>query len=229
MTSRVREAMRRGRRDLHQEMSVPALYIPVGGATPIPVTVRPHDVPGANGKPGGSDPGYAQTADLKPHLIFLAEEVPFALRVNAVVSVEPGEAYRILFTHPAHGITIQADVVKLSAAEAAGLPVPLVAGPSGVSPQTIVMLPPCGQTGDVLRKRSDSDFDLQWQRGSFTFEQASPSMTWTIPHNFGRIPVIAIVGADGHEIEAEIIHSAPDYNTTSLNFLEAVSGAARLS
>lgn len=125
MTSRVREALRRGRRDLHREMSVPALYIPVPNATPIPLTVRPQDLPGANGKPGGGDQGYAQVADLKPKLVFLAEEVPAPLRPETgVVSVEPGEAYRIKFVHPAHGVTITADVVRLSAAEATGLPVP---------------------------------------------------------------------------------------------------------
>lgn len=124
MSRRVREAMRRGRRDLHREMSVPALYIPVPNATPIPTTVRTHDLPNANGKPGGRDDGYAQNADAKPRLIFLADDAPALIRVNAIVSVEPGEAYRIQFVHPAHGITITADVTKLTAAEAQGLPVP---------------------------------------------------------------------------------------------------------
>lgn len=124
MTSRVREALRRGRRDLHREMSVPALYIPVPNATPIPCTVRPQDLPTANGKPGGADAGYAQQSDAKPRLIFITDDAPVMIRVNAVVSVEPGEAYRISFVHPAHGITITADVTRLSATDAAGLPVP---------------------------------------------------------------------------------------------------------
>ncbi|MGN5375806.1 hypothetical protein [Sphingomonas hankookensis] len=232
MTSRVREALRRGRRDLHREMSVPALYIPVPNATPIPLTVRPQDLPGANGKPGGGDQGYAQVADLKPKLVFLAEQVPAPLRPKTgVVSVESGEAYRIEFVHPAHGVTITADVVRLSAAEAAGLPLPvdLTVSPPVVRTPVGVLDLSGGATGDVLRKHSDGDYDLMWVPGSFTFEQAEPRMSWTIPHNMGRIPVIAVVGTDGHEIEAEVIHSVPDYNTTTLNFLEAVAGAARLS
>ncbi len=106
-------------------MSVPALYIPVPNATPIPCTVRPQDLPGANGKPGGGDQGYAQVADLKPKLVFITDDAPGHIRVNAVVSVEPGEAYRIAFVHPAHGVTITADVVKLAGADLLGLPVPV--------------------------------------------------------------------------------------------------------
>lgn len=105
-------------------MSVPALYIPVPGATPIPCTVRPQDLPAANGKPGGSDVGNAQIADLKPRLIFITDDAPTMIRVSAVVSVEPGEAYRIAFVHPPHGVTITADVTRLSPVDAVGLPVP---------------------------------------------------------------------------------------------------------
>lgn len=106
-------------------MSVPALYIaPVVGAIPFPCTVRPQDLPGANGKPGGGDQGYAQVADLKPKLVFITDDAPPVIRVQAVVSVGVGEAYRIALVHPAHGITITAEVTKLSATEAAGLPVP---------------------------------------------------------------------------------------------------------
>lgn len=121
---RVREALRNGRRDLHREMSVPALYIAVPNAVPIPCTVRPQDLPNANGKPGGSDAGYAQQADTKPRLIFITDDAPAMLRQNAIVSVEPGEAYRISLVDPPHDITITAHVTRLSLAEAAGLPVP---------------------------------------------------------------------------------------------------------
>lgn len=50
MNSRAREALRRGRRDLHREMSVPAFYIAMTGAQPQLCTVRVNDVPNANGR-----------------------------------------------------------------------------------------------------------------------------------------------------------------------------------
>lgn len=123
MAGRAREALRRGRRDLHREMSVPALYIAAPGAAPFPCTVRTHDIPAANGKPGGN--GYAQQADIKPSLIFLTDDAPLLIRVGAIVSVANGEAYRIGVVHPPHGITITADVTRLSATEAANLPLPV--------------------------------------------------------------------------------------------------------
>jgi hypothetical protein len=105
-------------------MSVPALYIASSGSTPLPCTVRPQDKPSANGKPGGGEQGYAQQVEVKPQLIFIADDAPAMIRVNAIVSVEPGEAYRISYVHPPHGITIAADVTRLPAADTAGLAVP---------------------------------------------------------------------------------------------------------
>jgi len=112
------------RRDVHREMAVPALYLVREGATARPCTVRPHDLPSANGRPAGSDQGLAQQIDLKPRLVFIADDAPKPIRVGAIVSVEPGEAYRISFVHPPHGITTMADVTRLDAHEAADLPVP---------------------------------------------------------------------------------------------------------
>ncbi len=124
MNSRAREALRRGRRDLHREMAVPAFYIAVPGAEPLDCTVRVSDVPGANGRPGGRDSGYAQQADAKQSVIFHTDDAPEFIRVHAIISIGEGEAYRIGVVHPAHGDTVTADVARLPADEAADLPAP---------------------------------------------------------------------------------------------------------
>lgn len=113
------------RRDLHAEMQVPALYIAVPAATPFPCTVRQHDKPEVmTVTPGTTQTGLAQAQITSDRLIFITDDAPPLIRNNAVVSIAPGVAYRINHTHPAHDITITAEVTRLSAAEAAGLPVP---------------------------------------------------------------------------------------------------------
>ena len=111
------------RRDLHREMSVAALYIPVPGAMPIPCTVRPHDKPQDNGQLQGSS-GYAKVAKTEDTLVFITDDAPPMFRTNAIVSVGPGEAYLLKFVRPPHGITVTAIVERLKAADTVGLPVP---------------------------------------------------------------------------------------------------------
>lgn len=125
MMGRARQALRQGRRDLHREMSVPALYIASTGVTPLPCTVRPHDKQEAHGALAGSSVnGAAQIQDIAPRLIFMTDDAPAHIRRGAIVSVEAGEAYRIELVQPQHGVTITAEVVRLTAADAAGLPLP---------------------------------------------------------------------------------------------------------
>lgn len=118
----IRDAIRAGRRTLHADMAVPALYIATPGATPVPVSVRVHTKFGAIGRLMNNADGAA-AEELKPRLIFLVDEIASVARL-AVVSVEPGEAYIIDFAQPRDDITITAFVTALDATEAAGLPVP---------------------------------------------------------------------------------------------------------
>lgn len=120
----IRDIKRDARRRLHTAMAVPALYIPVTGATPVPVTVRVHTKFTAIGQLSG-DPEWAERAEAEPHLIFLASEVPTPRAKTGVVSVEPGEAYRIETTDPVDDAGfIKARVTRVPVAEAASLPVP---------------------------------------------------------------------------------------------------------
>ena len=125
MVSRFREEKRRMRRDLHLEMSVPALYIPVPNATPVPCTVRLwlKSEGSMLGDARASSLTAADRAEPEDRIRFDRGEL-MLLRNSAVVSVEAGEAYRLDFVYPADDQFQTARVVRLSAAEAADLPVP---------------------------------------------------------------------------------------------------------
>lgn len=112
------------RRDLHNALQVPALYIATVLSEPLPVTVRIHGRFQRLGEIRNSDYfNAAEREDVSPRIIFMREQVAMPAR-NAVISVEAGEAYSIDRTEPADDISITAFVVRLDADEAAGLPVP---------------------------------------------------------------------------------------------------------
>jgi hypothetical protein len=125
---RFRELKRQMRRDVHVEASVPALYIPVSNATPVPVTVRVHRrLDGPTIGDSGSFSGFSNEAMLaitEDRLRFKRSELPSHLRINAIVSVEAGEAYNVEFWYPRDDEFITARVTPLPEGEAAGLPVP---------------------------------------------------------------------------------------------------------
>lgn len=125
--SRFRDIKRQARRDLHSEMLVPAFYIPVPNATPIPCTVRvwrKREDPMTGDLPGYS--GGAQMAVTEDRIRFFLPELPAIRRNGAIVSVEAGEAYRCEFFYPEDDEWQTARVVPLKAAETVGLPVPVV-------------------------------------------------------------------------------------------------------
>lgn len=122
---RFREIKRQMRRDVHNEASVPALYIPVPSATPVECTVRVHrraDYPMMGDSPMFT--GEAMMAVTEDRLRFLRSDLPDYLRTNSIVSVETGEAYNIEFWYPRDDQYVTARVTPLTEAEAAGLPVP---------------------------------------------------------------------------------------------------------
>lgn len=120
-----RDHKRQMRRDVHQEMCVPALYIHALGATPWPLTIRgPHNKrPLSVGNLPGSD-GWAEREDAQPRLVFMRAELPEAFRVGAIISVEAGEAYRLGVMLKPDDIVQVVEVTQLDETEAAGLPLP---------------------------------------------------------------------------------------------------------
>lgn len=118
--------MRKGRRKLHDYMSVPALYFPfpyVAGETVVQeITVRIHDKFVAFGDLKGTTFNYAEMEDDSPRIIFMRNEVEPSR--NYIVSVEAGSAYRVDAPMAPDDITITARCARLHTSEAAGLPVP---------------------------------------------------------------------------------------------------------
>ncbi len=108
---------------LHEGLSVPALYIESTGAEPEYIHVRVHTTWGQVGDVKGTSYAYAELQDTKPKLIFLVAEVPEPYN-GAIISIAPGEAYRIDNVLPPENITVAAEVHRVSASTAAGLPVP---------------------------------------------------------------------------------------------------------
>lgn len=121
----IRDIKRAARQRLHTALAVPALYIPVTGADPVPVTVRVHTKFDAVGQLNG-EAQWGQRAQAEPHLIFQATDLPAnGLRVKAVVSVEAGEAYYIDHSDPVDDAGfVKARVTAVPAATAEDLPVP---------------------------------------------------------------------------------------------------------
>lgn len=116
-----RDHKRKARRQLHQRLAVPAIYIAPGGAQTA-CTVRLHTTFPAIG--GDIEGGYqfgAERFDQTPRLVFLLEEVASPIRAG-IVSVGPGEAYQIDSVREPDDITITANVFKMSVTT--GLPVP---------------------------------------------------------------------------------------------------------
>jgi len=124
MPSAARIIKRAARRDLHRELQVAAYYYAVTGAPTqtlcsIRLWIRNEHNLSMDGLPGAIHATLAED-----RIRFLLPEFSAPLRNNALVSIEPGEAYRIDHLYPADDEFQTARVTRLSAAEAAGLLTP---------------------------------------------------------------------------------------------------------
>ena len=118
-----RERIRDGRHRLHERMGTPAIYMPIAGSkSKSLITVRVHEFWRSLGDLKGTNFNYAEVEDISPRIVFLVSEV--TPKRGAIVSVAPGEAYRVDLVLPVNGITVTAKVVKFSAEEAKAFPVP---------------------------------------------------------------------------------------------------------
>ena len=110
------------RRNLHQHMKVPALYID-GEEDPVEVHVRIHTQWAALGEVSGTSFDYAEKEDIIPRIIFDRSEVDNPAR-NSIVMVSAEEGYRVDSTLPIDLEWRTAKVSRLMAAELVGKPVP---------------------------------------------------------------------------------------------------------
>jgi hypothetical protein len=126
MTS-ITDIRRRARRDLHNALRVPALFID-GMSTPVLVHVRLHVKEDIFSRwVGRVGVELAGTEEIQPKILFMRDEITDAaleIKRNVVISVYPGEAYRLDRALPFDDITVSWMAVRLTAREATGLPVP---------------------------------------------------------------------------------------------------------
>lgn len=119
----IRDIKRRARRDVHKHLRVPVLYLESRNARPVKCFMRIHTSNQALGDMKGTSFSYAERTEFTPSIIIDRTEIARPMR-GAIISVEPGEAYRIDHVEPADGETIKATVVPLTAEQASGLPIP---------------------------------------------------------------------------------------------------------
>lgn len=128
--SSFRDHKRRARRQLHQRMNVPALFLMAPDTLPedaIPVTIRLHTKWDALGDQKGTSLNSAEMESLVPKAILMLDQLPFGVRDlprTAILSVEIGEAYRIDHAEEPDDISVTVHIVRLSAEKAQDLPVP---------------------------------------------------------------------------------------------------------
>ncbi|QXV73596.1 hypothetical protein [Rhizobium phage RHph_X2_30] len=118
-----RDIKRKARRDVHQHLRVPALYLATREATPVECFVRVHTKFAALGDMKGTNFNYAEREEETPKLIIWREEISQPAR-NAIISVETGEAYQIDSVQPADDLTITVNVTAMDSEDTVGLPVP---------------------------------------------------------------------------------------------------------
>lgn len=123
-----RDHIRRARRQLHEHLHEPALYLPswpyagAGELPALPITVRVHENGIRLGDLKGTNFNYAEIEDDSPRIIFMLDEIDPAR--GAIISVEPGRAYRLDAREAPNDISVAFSAHRLNEREREGLPVP---------------------------------------------------------------------------------------------------------
>lgn len=122
-----RDIKRKARRVLHNHMRVAALYLAPNEA-PVLLHVRVHTKWDATTMDSGSGNGTAVARQsIMPKILFMLDEVEAQdarLVRKGIVSIEPGEAYRLDNDEPVDDISVSWIVSALRESEAEGLPLP---------------------------------------------------------------------------------------------------------
>ena len=105
-----RETKRQARRQLHEHLSEPALYLTDTSAEPQSCTVRLHLKFDELGELLRG--GFAERQEIAPRIVFLSEQVQPAR--NGIVITQDMGAWRVDNDLPPDDITITAEVVRLT-------------------------------------------------------------------------------------------------------------------
>jgi hypothetical protein len=109
-----REQKREARRIVHNTMALDMKFFQTATSSPVDVRARLHTKFTQIGDDRSM--GWAEIEAIKPRIIFMLDELPAGLKLdrNAVVLVQPGEAYNIDNTLPADDISVTAEVTRLT-------------------------------------------------------------------------------------------------------------------
>ena len=126
----IRSIRRKARRDLHNALRVPAVYVPKVG-DPVVVHVRDHTKFRVNAIEGAVRSGNGQMVDrqeMAPSIIFMRDELAtlgITLLRGGIVSIERNEAYRLDNAEAPDDITVKWFVTAINnVSELTNLPLP---------------------------------------------------------------------------------------------------------
>lgn len=127
----IRDIKRAARRDLHEALKVPAIYLPpVDDPDPYPVHIRIHSKWDATTMDSQTLQGtMVSRQSIFPKILFMRDELDaqgIILRRGGIVSVEAGEAYKLDNSEPPDDISISYFVTQLDPDATVNLPVPEV-------------------------------------------------------------------------------------------------------
>lgn len=118
----IRAIRRKARRDLHNALQVPALYVPLTG-DPTLLHVRDHTKFRVNAIEGAVRSGNGQMVDrqeMAPSIIFMRSELAdlsVTLVKGGIISIEAGEAYRLANAEAPDDITVKWFVTAITNVE----------------------------------------------------------------------------------------------------------------
>lgn len=126
----IRTIRRKARRDLHNALQVPAVYVPLVGAS-ILLHVRDHTKFRVNAIEGAVRSGNGQMVDrqeMAPSIIFMRDELAskgIVLIKGGRISIDCGEAYRLENAEAPDDITVKWFVTAITnESELRALPLP---------------------------------------------------------------------------------------------------------
>lgn len=125
----LRDIKRRARRDLHDEMQVPAMFLVDLLSPGVLIHVRVHVKFDQVGKITARNSEWMLVEDKAPEIVFMRDELAekgLTLVRNVVISVEVGEAYTIDRLKAPDDISITAVVNVMRPEDTEGLAVPEV-------------------------------------------------------------------------------------------------------
>lgn len=106
----------------------------------------------------------------------------------------------------------------------------------GGSSSAINGIPQGGTTGQILAKRSNSNYDVGWVTGggggsgspdSYVHQQMIPASQWIINHNLGFYPSVTVIDSANNVVIGDVNYTS--INQIILTFRGSFSGIAYLS